>query len=140
MGFIGLLAAVITTAGTISASKRAAKAQREATAISTASQDVRDTVSRRRLAREERIRRSRLIAGSVASGAIGSSGLIGAEGALTTNTGSAVAQQRGESLAARGISAANQRAADAQSKANQWRAFGSLVNSGLNLYKTYSGT
>ncbi|MCA9380907.1 hypothetical protein KC678_01445 [Candidatus Dojkabacteria bacterium] len=136
MGILGLLVSVVSTAAQISASRRQARAQREATAISTASQDIRDTLSRRRLAREERIRRARLISGSMTSGGSGSSGELGASFALRSNVDQSIATQTSEALAVNGISAANQRAADAQSSMYAWQAFGNLVSSATDLYKT----
>lgn len=138
MGIIGLLLTVVSTAAQISSQRKAAKAQREARAISTASQDISDRLSRRKLAREERIRRARLLAGAEANGGIGSSSFLGAQSALSANTDSAIAEQSGQSIAAKGISAANQRAADAETKYNQWTAFQGLIQSGTQLYKTYN--
>lgn len=128
MGILSLGLAVVSTVAQMSAARKQARAQREARAISTAGQDIQDNLGRRKAAREERIRRARLISGASASGALGSAGLFGSLGALRSNTDQAIATQTGESLAAKGISAANQRAADAHSKLLQWQAFSSLVS------------
>lgn len=130
MGILGLALTVFSTVKQMSAQRKMAKAQREAGAIATANQDIQDAVGRRRAAREERVRRARIIAGASASGAVGSSGLSGALGALRANTDTAVAAQTSESIAAKGISAANQRAADAESSIYRWRAFSQLIQTG----------
>lgn len=136
MGIFGLIFSVVSTVAQISASRKAARAQREGRAIQSASQDIQDRLGRRRLAREERIRRARLVQGAVGSGAVGSSGLAGATSALAANRGAAIADQSGQSLAAKGISAANQRYADAQSILATWDALGGLVGAGNDYGKT----
>lgn len=133
---VGLLSLAVSTAGTIAQTVQAGKARRarqEATAVRSASEEIKDRLSRRRAAREERIRRARLTQQAETAGASGASGLIGAQSALGANFGTAVAGQSGEALAARGVSAALQREAGAISRQRQVGAFTNLFNQGLDI-------
>lgn len=137
MGIIELIGLAISAVGVVkqqAAARRAAKAQKEARAIDSASQQVEDKLARRRAAREERIRRGRLIAMGENSGTEGGSGQVGALSSLSTNFGAAQAGQSTQAAAARGISAANQQYADAQSAFDQAGAFSDLLNQGLDLW------
>jgi len=137
MGIETMLLLAVSTAGTIAQSvqaRKAAKAQKEARAISTAGGEIKDRAARRRALREERIRRARLVQASESSGTEGSSGELGAVSSLSANRQSAVANQSAQGLVAQGISAANQRAADAQTRFNQIGAFTDLVGKGLEIW------
>lgn len=137
MGIIELIGLAISAVGVVkqqAAARRAAKAQKEGRAIESASQQVEDKLARRRAAREERIRRGRLIAMGENSGTEGGSGQVGALSSLSTNFGAAQAGQSTQAAAARGISAANQQYSDAQSAFDQAEAFSSLLNQGLDLW------
>lgn len=150
MGIVGVIGAVVSTVATVSAQRKQASAleaqaeqQKLANQIGTASQVTQDRLARRRAAREERVRRARIISSGVTSGGAGGSGLFGSLSALTGNFDAALADQAGQRLASKGISAANQRAADFNTEAqiqgakiNQWRAFSGLVDSAVDFSKT----
>jgi hypothetical protein len=140
MGIIPILSLAVSAASTVAqvvAAGNAAAARREANAVQTAGQQFRDQLARRRAAREERIRRARLINTSATSGTMGSSGYVGAISSLGANLGSAFAAQRNEAATSIGISRANQRAADAENFGNSFAAFGGMIQSGLNLWQEY---
>lgn len=140
MGIVAILSLAVGAAGAIAQgvqARKAAKARREAQAVSTAGNNIRDKLARRRAAREERLRRARLVQQSEAAGATGSSGMIGATSALGANFGAATAQQRGQTQVAEGISAANQREADARSRSAQIGAWTNLAQDGLSMWDDY---
>lgn len=143
MAFLTALAigaTVIGTLGQISAAKKAARAQREANAVAGAGEDIKNRAARRAAAREERIRRGQLAQTASTTGTTRSSGFLGAVSSLGANFGSAVARQSEQGLVAQGISAANQKAADAQSKFNM---FGQLIDfsmSGLDFYNKWKAS
>lgn len=114
--------------------RKAARAQREARDISTAGQTISDRAARRRAVREARIRRAMIESSAVVSNAGGSSGEFGAGSALTANVGASIANQTSDRLGAQGISAANQRSADAQSRFDTAGQFGQLIQGGLSLW------
>lgn len=97
------------------AQEQQAEAQREAQAISTAQEQARNAATRRQKIREERVRRARIQQAAANVGAGGSSGVTGATGAGQIALGSMISDIRGQEEAARGITAQNQRAADAVS-------------------------
>ena len=137
MGVASVLGLVLKGATIIAQraqAKKAAAAQRESRAVETSGQQIENNLARRKAAREERVRRSRIIAASANEGTAGSSGEVGAISALGTNFGSAVSEQTSQVRAAEGISAANQRAADAQQKFDFIGSFGNLVQEGLDLF------
>lgn len=136
MGIVSAIVGVIGVAKQISAGKKMQKAQKEANAVASASGEITDRAARRRAAREERLRRARLLSTSRASGAGGSSGELGALGALTTNFDSAVADQSSQRLAAQGISAANQRYSDAQSQYESAGLWTKLITQGIDIGQT----
>lgn len=93
--------------------------QKEANAVSSAQEQVNSRVSRQRAARQERVRRAQLLSSSSMSGMAGSSGLIGAQSAMGSNFGQAVAQQRGQTNTAFALSNFNQQQADLNTQWNQ---------------------
>lgn len=137
MGVVAILGLAVSAASTIVQAvqgRKAAKARRESQAVQTAGEAIRDRLARRRAAREERVRRARLLQSSEVGGTSGSSGELGASGALRTNSAAGVANQSSQRTVSQGISAANQQAADAQSRAASVGAFADLVQSGLNVW------
>lgn len=137
MGTIELIGLAVTAASTVAQvaqARKSAKAQKEARAQSTAGQMIQDRAERRRAMRDARVRQAMIENSAVTSGAEGSSGEIGATSALNSNLGSSVANQTSQQLTAQGISAANQRAADAQSRFDTIGAFGKVANQGLSLW------
>jgi len=139
-----LLASTISGAvGTIAQmgqARAAARAQKDAQNTQTNQELVNNRLAQRRAAREERVRRGRLIAASENTGTSGSSGELGALSALGTNTGAAISAQKGEASAAMSISKSNQQLADAQNKFDNIGAFTDLVQDGLSLFDDASTT
>lgn len=140
MGIVSALVGIVGVIGQQKAAKKQAAAQREANAISVAGGDIRDRAARRRAAREERIRRARLLSASKAQGTTASSGELGGLAALNTNLNIGLASQESDRLAATGISAANQRAADASFQSESWQAWTKLIQGGIESYQNYQGT
>lgn len=130
-----IIAAAALTATAVSgyqqyqAASDAADAREEAGEISGAQQQIQQRRSTRQAIREERIRRARIMQASQNTGVGGSSSQFGSTAALSTLTGSNVANQRGGALAAQGITAANQRVSDAQSSGAMWGAIGQVSGS-----------
>ena len=77
-----------------------------------------------------------MLAVSQATGSRDSSGLVGGQSAISTNFSAARSEQVMRSTAAIGASAANQRAADARSRANNFRT---LAGFGKQLYQWGGG-
>lgn len=130
---ISTVATVASTVSSISASKKAKKARknaererREARSIQTASEKNINRINRRRVLREERVRRSRIIAAAEGRGAGGGSGSISAPGIVGTNVAAAIAAQSSGTKAAEGISSRLQSASDFQAAAAQATAQGKL--------------
>lgn len=137
MGIISLLSLVVGVAGAAAQraeARKAAAAQTEARNVTAASQKNEDRLAARRNAREERIRRSRLIASAEAAGANGSSGLSGAISSIGSDFGAAFAGQQAQSVAADGITKQNQLYANASQKYDEIGAFTSLVQKGLDIW------
>ena len=140
MGFIPLLSLAVTAATTIaqqSQARKAARAQREANAISSAGQQIEDRMARRRALREARVRRAIIQNSAAQNGAQGSSGESGALSALGSNLGASFANQTTQANVSQGISAANQKSADAQNAFDQIGAFGKLAQQGIGLWSDY---
>ena len=136
MGLGVVLSLAIGAASTIaqvSSERQRSRAAKESRAISTASQLVRNRLERRKVAKERRVKAGRIIATAGASGAGGSSAALGAISALGTNTGARIAEQAGQATAAQGISAANQRAADAESRGFTIKAFSGALTEGFGV-------
>tara|TARA_R110000737_G_scaffold281613_3_gene288220 strand:- start:441 stop:872 length:432 start_codon:yes stop_codon:yes gene_type:complete len=140
MGIVAILSLAVAAAGTVASgiqARKASKARREGQAVSTASGNIRDKLARRRNAREERVRRARLVQQSETAGATGSSGMIGATSALGASFGASAAAQRGDAMGAMGISAANERAASATSKGQLFGSLADLAGEGLSIWDDY---
>lgn len=123
----------------ISAMRKADKQASEAKRLQTAAEQVRDRTTRRRAAREERIRRARLINASSQQGTSGSSAEIGAGGALSSNFASAQARMTEQGAFSTGISGRLQSAADSRSRARNAAAWTDTIQSGLGLADTIWG-
>lgn len=134
---VGLAVSAATGIAQAAQARKAAKAQREASEISAAGQAVQDRVARRRALRETRIRRAIIENSAAQSGALGSSGVIGATSALESNTGASIANQESQRLTSVAIGRQNQIAAQAESKFDQIGAFGKIVNQGISLWGEY---
>lgn len=99
--------------------RRAAEEQRKINAQTQARQAQEAARERRQQIREERVRRARILQSSENLGVSGSSGEIGAVGALSTNLSSNIGDNIGALDTARTISGFSQRQADFVSAANQ---------------------
>jgi len=95
------------------AAETQAAADKEAQAISSAQEGARNAATRRQKVREERVRRARIQQAAQNQGASGSSGAATAGSAGQLHLGSQISDIAGQEKAARGITAQNQRAADA---------------------------
>lgn len=132
IGVVAAAASVATGVASYSAAKKASRERREANDIASANQKNEAAASRRKSAREARIRRAMILQQSENAGlGIGGSGTQGAIGVVNTNFGSNVGQAQQQSVAAQGINYRNQRAADYDFKSAQWGAFGNVFNSAL---------
>lgn len=143
MGVIGFLSVAVSAASAIAQhaqAKKAQRAQEEGNAIASAGQEIEDRARRRRALRDARIRQAMIEQSAVSSGASGSSGETGARSALQSNVATALAGQRAQVAVSQGVSAANQRAAAAQTKMQTIGAFSDVVTQGLDLWgKSQSG-
>ena len=139
MGFSAVVAVVSTVASVAAGvvqSKKAKKARKkakrqeiEARDISKAAEQNVNRINRRRVLREERVRRSRIIAAAEGAGAGVSSGAISAPGIIGTNVAAAIAAQSSGTIAAEGISSRLQSAAGFRAKASEAIAAGNLFSS-----------
>lgn len=136
---IGGLAALASVVGGIaqanavqqqaSAMREAANQEREARRIESAQQQTVSGESRRQRIREERIRRAQIIAASENQGTSGSSGVIGATGALSSNLSGLIGSSLGQSKANAAISKRLQSAADWTARGNEYAAQGQATAS-----------
>jgi hypothetical protein len=132
LGAASLAVGVISASSAQSAQRKSVAAQKKAQAISLAQSKVESRESRRQLLREERIRRARLMQGAFNAGTSGSSGEIGAGGAMTTNVDSSISFAAGQSKANEGINLWNQKAMDFDQKAREALAWGEVFQSGFS--------
>lgn len=138
MGLLPILSFVVGAASAVAQhrqGKKAAAARTESNAIRTASEKNRDRLNRRKLARKERIARAQIANTAENRGSAGSSGELGALSGLTANVGSSVANQSAQSTTAGGLSFQQQLAANAEQKAQNAKAFGDLLQSGISTYE-----
>lgn len=129
----GLALAAFSTVNQIKTQKKARKAQKEARAVSGANEEIKNRLARREEAKRLRITRGRIAASADASGVGESSGELGATSAATSASNASIGFQQSQVLAARGISAANQREADAISKGKTTQAFLNLLGEGIGI-------
>jgi hypothetical protein len=140
MGAIALIGLAVSAATGISqykASKDASRAQRNANEISTAEGRIQDRAARAKAAREKRLRRARIINASEQAGSGGSSGEAGGLAALGSNFDRIIANQRGTETTRQGLSAANQKMADAEGAFQRAGAFGKFAMGALDVYEEY---
>lgn len=114
------------------AMREAANQEREARKIESAQQQTVSGESRRQRIREERVRRAQIIAASENQGTSGSSGVIGATGALSSNLSGLIGSSLGQSKANSAISNRLQSAADWTAKGNEYAAQGQATASIFN--------
>lgn len=135
---IGLAVSAASTVVQAVQARKSARARKEAQAVSTAGENIRNRAARRRAAREERVRRASLIQASENGGTEGSSGEIGALASIGSSFGAAEARQRGSIRTAEGISAANQKAADATSTAQSIGALSQFATRSLSIWDEFA--
>ncbi len=123
--------------------RQAANEQRKSRATAQAGNAAQAAAEKRRQLREERVKRARILQGSVNSGTTGSSGELGAVGNLATQMGDAVGMNLGALDRGANISRYEQDAAtflgNAQNEmqgANQW---GQLAGLGMSIAGMASG-
>lgn len=136
---IGGLSALVSVIGGIAqanAAGAAAAQEREARAIQGAQQQTAGAESRRQRIREERIRRAMILASSENQGTGGSSGQVGAVGALSTNLQGLIGSSLGESKANQGVNNRLQSAADFTSQANTIGAWTNTIQAGLGGFQS----
>lgn len=136
IGLVSGIAQMNAASQQAEATAQAAAAQKEANAIQSAQQEVSATDSRRTRIREARVRRAMMMAVSQNQGSDGSSGQIGAAGALNTNLGTLFSSSLGESAANTGINKKLQEAADFQAKANAIGAWNNAFQAGLSGFQS----
>lgn len=108
IAYVALAATAAATVYSAVQQKKAAnaqiKAQKEASAVSTAQQRAQDLAARRQSLREERIRRAQIMQASEAQGTSGSSGELGSVASLGTQLGTNMSETSRNRVAAEGIS------------------------------------
>jgi type II secretory pathway pseudopilin PulG len=135
IGAIAAAASVVTGVMSYSQAAKAARERKEANNVANAQQQNDAAASRRKAAREARVRRAMIMQQSENAGlGIGGSGTQGAIGVVNTNLGSNNSQSLGQSLSAKTINRHNQRAADYDFKAAAWGSFGNIFNSALTSF------
>lgn len=110
------------------ASNEAAKDQKEANKVKTATQKAADIAAMRQKAREERVKRARIQQAAENAGVGGSSGEVGALSAIQTNLASARAFQAGTAAASGSITNRLNSAASHEQDAAKWGAIGQVAN------------
>jgi len=133
---VAAVGATATVAGTMQQNRQARKAagaQKEASDVSSAQQRIEDMEQRRQQIRQQRIRQSQIEQSASNAGVSESSGELGSLSALSTNAASNLAMMSGRNLAAQGIGAANQQAANAQGQAQTWGAISQLGGAAMRL-------
>lgn len=123
------------------ASNEAAKDQKEANKVKTATQRAADIAAMRQKAREERVRRARIQQAAENTGVGGSSGEVGALSAIQTNLASANAFQAGTAAAAGSVTRRLNSAAGHEQDAAKWGQIQGIANTvfgatGGSLYKS----
>ena len=131
------LSALVGVVGGIAqanAASAAAAAQREANEIQSAQQQTAGAQSRRERIREERIRRAQILAASENQGTGGSSGQIGAVGALSSNLSGLISSSLGESKANAAVNRNLQSAANSTAQGNTIGAWTNVFQTGLSSF------
>ncbi len=135
-----VIALAVTAASTVASvvqARKASKARKEGLAVQGAGEAIRDRAAKRRAAREERVRRARLIQSSTTGGTTGSSGESGALSSLGAGFATSRAEQSGQTNVAQGITAASQREASATSRAQTFQAIGNLAVGSVDLWNEW---
>lgn len=133
---VAAVGAAATAYGTMEqqkASKRQSRAQKEAKDISLAQQKAEQIEKQRQEIRQRRIRVAQVQQAAANSSVSGSSGELGAIGSIQTTSGNNIAFGESAALAARGITAQNQVASDANMSAQLNQGIAGLGFSALSM-------
>lgn len=114
MSTAAAVAIVVGTAVSIDATRDAAKASKERNKVQTASQKAQDSAALRQQARQERIRRAKILQAGENTGSGASSREVGSIAALQTQVAANVGRVEGQQKTAEGIGKLNQDIADSQ--------------------------
>lgn len=125
---------IITQKG---ATEDAAKAQRKAASTAQNERMNRDLETKRQQLRQERVRRAQIQQSSQNTGVAASSGQIGAESAINTQVGQNISNITSEQQANLAIGYYQQKASDAQVRAQSGQQFTQLAMTGLSLYSGF---
>lgn len=117
----------VATVGSAVEERKAGKAQREANAVSNASQKVQDRNTLKQKQRELAIRNAQIQQSASNTGVSMSSGELGALGGLQTMYSGMLAQLQGQQKTADAITALNNKRAGALSRANTFQAINGLA-------------
>lgn len=123
-----------------SAMEDAEKANRRAAATAQNERMNRDLETKRQQLRQERVRRAQIAQSSQNTGVAASSGQVGAESAINTQTGQNISNITSEQQANLAIGYYQQKAADAQSGSNDFGNMLNLAKTGLSLYAGMGGS
>lgn len=126
MSIAAAVAFVAGTAITIDANKASQRASKRAAETKTASQKNADAAALRQQAREARRERAKIVQISENLGTSGSSGEIGATGSISGQVASSFANVSSQQMAAAGITAEQNKAADANLKAGYGQVLSSV--------------
>jgi hypothetical protein len=118
--------------------ERARQEQKEAADIASAAEKTKMISEQRRAIREARVRNAKIMQAAENSGVDGSSGALGASGAINTNLSTVFADSRARNTAVEGINQHNQNASDylasadstimkGNANAAQWQAFAGIA-------------
>lgn len=128
----GGVSAAATVAGVVN-NNRARKAQEGIQAQQNASNRAQQIEEQRRLVREERIKRARILQASENTGTSGSSGETGAVGGMSTQLSSNLGFNAGATQRGAAIGALNQQVADASANAQLASLIGANANTIVGL-------
>ena len=154
---IGIVGAVVSTKATVDAAKSTQQANQQQTNIAIAgnrlqsfNQNSGRSAERRKLLRNEQITRAQTISAGATAGAMGSSGVAGGIGSLSSEVGGAlgVQQQQGNlsnlgsginTAGAQRVNALNSKAQAAQSRAAIWGGVSSIGMTAFNVGGGFAG-
>lgn len=134
MGVVGILGVALGAVQTVMTVREQRRAQRAATtrnSIRRAQGEINNRAARRRLAREERIKRGRIRNAAINSGAGVTSGLNASLASLSNQFDQNIGNQEANLRAERGVGQQNMIIARAESRIQTYQAIGQTVQAGL---------
>lgn len=114
----------------------ARKDRKRANAVSQAQNEINNQAEIRNQIRKRRIRIAQIEQASANTGTIGSSGQIGGESALSTQTGSNISTIRSNINSGKAILGYENDAASDMTRAATWQGIGSLASTSFNLFSS----